>query len=267
MFEGKVGSKLMWQAAYTWSKLLSDDPLSDSGSPAWSGGVFNDNSNPGYDKGYSDLNRPHIFAFNFVYHTPKLADSNSFLKHTFGDWQLGTITNIASGSSVTVRDYRIEAGTGNTNNTRPNRVAGVSCYANGEDPAQILNPAAFTDVGRVIGTLGDSYRGECRGPNTRNTDFALYKNFAGAFKNGWMKEGMNIQLRFEFFNVFNRTNFRNMVSDYSLQTVMYDNDSGNLVNGTRKATKITEAPVAKSFGMATSDVGPREIQYSIKFTF
>ncbi|HET9697049.1 MAG TPA: hypothetical protein VFP40_09305, partial [Terriglobales bacterium] len=74
-------------------------------------------------------------------------------------------------------------------------------------------------------------------------------------------------LRFEFFNIFNRTNFRNMVSDYSLQTVMYDNNSGNLVNGTQKATKITEAPVAKSFGMATSDVGPREIQYSIKFTF
>jgi hypothetical protein len=258
----------MWQAAYTWSKLLSDDPLSDSGSPAWSGGVFNDNSNPGYDKGYSDLNRPHIFAVNFVYHMPKLEEANSFVKHAFGSWEIGSITNLSTGASVTVRDYRIEAGTGNTNNTRPNRVAGVSCNGGSNDPAQILNPAAFTDVGRVIGTLGNSYRGGCLGPNTRNTDFAMYKNFPGVFKGSkLLSEGMNIQLRFEFFNLFNRTNFRNLVADYSLRSVTYDNGSGDLVHNGVPATKIVEAPVAPSFGMATRDVGPREIQYSIKFTF
>ncbi len=58
-----------------------------------------------------------------------------------------------------------------------------------------------------------------------------------------------------------------MVSDYSLRSVLYDNGSGDIVHNGVNATKIVEAPVAPSFGMATSDNGPREIQYSIKFTF
>ncbi len=267
MFSGKVGNTIMWQAAYTWSKLLSDDPLTDSGSPTWSGGVLSDNTDPRYDRGYSDLHRPHMFSVNLVYHLPKLASANGFVKHALGNWEIGTITSATSGRSYTVRDYRIEAGTGNTNNARPNRVPGISCYGGSSDPAQILNPAAFTDVGRVIGTLGDSYRGECLGPKTVNTDFAFYKNFPGLFKGKLLREGMNVQFRFEFFNLFNHTNFKEINTDYSLRSVTYDNGSGDLVHNGVNATKIVAAPVVNSFGLARSDLGPREIQYSIKFTF
>ncbi len=185
-----------------------------------------------------------MFAVNLVYHLPTLSGANGFTKGALGSWEIGTITNATSGRSYTVRDYLVVGGTGNTNNARPNRVAGQACYANSSDPAQILNPAAFTDVDREIGTLGNSYRGDCRGPKLVNTDFALYKNFPSIFKGSKLfREGMNIQFRFEFFNLFNHTNFKEINSDYSLQAVTYDNGSGDLVHNGIPATKIVAAPV------------------------
>ena len=45
-------------------------------------------------------------------------------------------------------------GDGYSANNRPNIVPAVGCNS-GESGKQILNPAAFTFVGYVIGTVGD----------------------------------------------------------------------------------------------------------------
>jgi hypothetical protein len=50
------------------------------------------------------------------------------------------------------------------------------------------------------GTLG---RNTFEGPNFKNVDFALFKNFALSR----IREDLKIQFRGEFFNVFNRVNF------------------------------------------------------------
>lgn len=267
MFSGKLTDKLMWQAAYTWSKTISSDPLTDSGSPTWSGGALTDPSHPELDRGLSEINRPHVFAFNVVYHLPKFAGSNSFVKHALGNWEIGSITNAMSGNSTTIYDYASYAGTGNTNNARPNAVAGQSCYVNDPDrPYQVFNPAAWTDVGRQLGTLGTASRGQCLAPKTVNTDLAFYKNIKAS-------ERLNIQFRFEFFNVFNHANFRNVDNGFTMSNVWYDNGAQSVINRTPAegqsmyATKVVSGQLNSGFGAARDTRGAREVQYSIKFVF
>lgn len=267
MFSGKVGKNLMWQGAYTWSKLISSDPLTDSGSPAWSGGVVTDNSNPGFDRGLSELNRPHVFAFNVVYHLPAFAGRSPFVKHAFGDWEISNITSAMSGHSITVYSYNDDfIGTGNSNNARPDVVPGVSCYANdANDPLQYLNPNAFTVVGHKLGTIGNEPRGYCSGPKTFRSDLALYKNVK-------LSERMKLQFRLEMFNFINHANFVQPALGYSLNEITYNNGHTTVTKQgdplTDRATTITGQKLATGFGRFNrTDGQPREIQYAIKLIF
>src|SRR6185295_15773536 len=130
----------------------------------------------------------------------------SFAHNVFGDWQLASILQYASGVPLSVYVGSLPGvrngagGTGYDANQRPNRVPGQPCRANGSDPEQILNPAAYTLVGQQLGTFGNASRGNCAAPDFFTVDLALYKNIK-------LSQRVHAQLRIEVFNVFNRTNF------------------------------------------------------------
>jgi hypothetical protein len=67
----------------------------------------------------------------------------------------GIFTNGANGAFE--RTLNSWTGDGYSANNRPNIVRGVGCNS-GESGKQILNPAAFTFVGYVIGTVGDAQK-------------------------------------------------------------------------------------------------------------
>jgi hypothetical protein len=67
-----------------------------------------------------------------------------------------------------------------------------------------FNPSAFTD--NALGTLGTVGRGFLTGPTYSNVDFSLQKNTT-------ITEGKTLQLRGEFYNLFNHTNFANPSGD------------------------------------------------------
>jgi hypothetical protein len=94
-------------------------------------------------------------------------------------------------------------------------------------PGQFSAPATF-------GTEGNEKASLFRSPNFAETDVNFYKNTA-------ITEGVNFQLRFEFFNIFNRVNltdFDNNLADY-----------------------------ASTFGEATEQQLPRNWQIGARFTF
>lgn len=233
-FNGRFGRRLQWQTAYTFSKLISDTSMNWFGSIA--NGKFDavtDIRNPGLDRGLSQQNHPHIFALNVIYNLPSLEGSNGLVKHALGNWEVATIVTAGSGNSVSVFN-------GGSTPVRPNLVAGQSCYANSSNPAQILNPAAFSAP--AAGTFGNAPRGVCLGPGYANTDIALYKNFANLFKGSKLfSEGAKIQVRMEFFNALNHTQFQ---------------FGGPNLDFT-----------ANGFGQATQTRPSREIQYAVKFIF
>lgn len=254
------------QVSYTWSRSLSNTDITNSGSTG-ANTTVTDIYNLRADYGPSLIHRPHSFNASVIYNTPKLADTNGFVRNVFGDWELTTITQFASGNAITVYAGGVPglpggiSGTGYGGNHRPNRVAGQPCRA--ESPTrreQWLNPAAFTLSDFQIGTIGNSPRGVCLGPGIKNVDFAIYKNFSSPF--GAVKglaDRLKLQFRLEFFNLFNSAQFR---SDRMGTTL----SSGGSVVGNRVVWNPA-AHTSPGFGRATDTRGPREIQYAVKFVF
>ena len=85
-------------------------------------------------------------------------------------------------------------------------IPGTSPQEFGIAPAQVhtvnawFNPCAYTSA--PSGELGNLPRAPLTGPDFVNTDFSVIKNFVLPFR-----EGMNLQFRGEFFNLFNHAQF------------------------------------------------------------
>ncbi|HWY02160.1 MAG TPA: carboxypeptidase-like regulatory domain-containing protein [Candidatus Acidoferrum sp.] len=207
---------------YTWSRTF------DSGMPDGLG------TNPGalyyplpgsskLDWGLSQLNLNDSFTASILYDLPFGkgkhfgSDWSGATNAVFGNWQLDLIQRATSGFPLFVVDSADESGVffsynGNTYQ-RPNQVgdpnkAGAvagnpSCAA---PPSRIhtiqnwFNPCAFTKA--PTGELGTAARAPVYGPRFVNTDFSVIKDFPLSFR-----EGMNLQFRAEFFNLFNHPEF------------------------------------------------------------
>jgi Carboxypeptidase regulatory-like domain len=204
---------------YTWSRTF------DSGMPDGLG------TNPGaiywplpgtskLDWGLSQLNLNDSFTASILYDLPFGkgkhfgGDWSGATNAILGNWHLDLIERATSGFPLFVVDSADESGTyfsyngftlqrpnevGNPNEAGP--VAGnPTCTA----PAQIhtlqnwFNPCAFEKA--PAGELGTAARAPVYGPRFVNTDFSVIKNFP-------FHEGMNVQFRAEFFNLFNHPQF------------------------------------------------------------
>lgn len=276
------------QFAYTWSKSLANVDLSDSGGSTSASNTVLDPFRPNGDYGPSIINRPQILVGNITYNAPQLNGHNGFLRTAFGSWELSSILNYLSGPSLTVYAGSTGAanglvGSGFTNSERPNRVPGQSCRASSSDPTLWLNPGAWTLDHYAIGAqYPTSTRGVCEGPGIADTDFSIRKNFK-------LTERVTAKFSMDFFNLFNKTQFRadsingnfsNTGSDcFQNTTNVADPGYGNSINnpagpcfGYAQNTlawnsKVSSNLVQQSFGRVGTDRGPREIQYGLKVEF
>jgi hypothetical protein len=159
------------------------------------------------------------------------------------------------GASCLISTMR--SGTGYTDNQRPNFVAGVDCRAKDSNtPEQIINPAAVTLTGFQLGTIGSEERGACRGPGLLQTDLSFYKTIRASSK-------LQVQLRLEIFNLFNRTNFLSQNLNTTMNPVSVTYDTGDAAT----ATKITGCTLPGNFGQATRTRDPRQTQFGLKILF
>ena len=257
----RFGRGSQFQASYTWSKSTGNVPLDDSGS-ANSDNSVTDNTNRRLDWGPTKMNRPHIFNASLILMLPTFENKSGFMKNVLGDWEIAAIAAASSGQSITVYagappNLSSLYGNGsNQNNTRPMRVAGVSCRASGGNKEQILNPDAFTLTGYQLGTEGDAGRGICEGPRYFQVDFSLYKNIN-------ISKRVKAQLRFEVFNIFNHVNFLqgSVATGFTPVTATYDTDDPS------QATTVTGYTIPVGFGQASTTRDPRQAQFGIKLTF
>jgi hypothetical protein len=257
------------QFAYTWSKSLANTDITNSGNTGNTATVT-DISNLNLDYGPTTIDRRHVFVSNIVYTLPTLQGHGVPMRMALGGWEAASILTYASGPSQSIFGLNAGAtnapgglqGTGDNENQKPNRVL-QDCRAHGAGAVQWYNPAAFTLDHYQLGTFGNSSVGSCTGPGLANTDFSLYKTFK-------FTERVNMQFRMEFFNLFNKAQFRadqidqqlaasavactvaNPCPGYAVDTV-----SWNFANNGRPQT----------FGRVTNDKGPREIQYALKINF
>jgi hypothetical protein len=256
------------QFAYTWSKSLANTDITNSGNTSNTATVT-DTANTRLDYGPTTINRPNIFTSNLVYDLPTLTGKSAPMRTAFGGWELAGILSYASGPSETIFGLNGGAtnapgglqGTGDNENQKPNRVL-QDCRAHGAQKFQWYNPGAFTLNNYQLGTFGNSSVGSCEGPGLANTDFSVYKNFK-------VTERVNMQFRMEFYNLFNKVQFRadqinNQLANTATACTAANPCAGYAVN-TVSYNPVTQGQ--QNFGQATGDRGPREIQYALKINF
>src|SRR6202048_4554358 len=215
------------QGSYTWSKCL------DSGS----GGLIGDpyaNSlsslmffNRGGRHGLCDFNIAQNFVVNYLWQPPAPKFGGAITEHVLGGWEFGGVVVVSTGSPFTVLIAGDPLGQNSTDpfafasrvavpgcgNPVPGNVNGyikVSCFSVPTVPASFAGSCQTAVDGNGVpipGTcmnlFGNAGRNTVIGPGLANVDFS-------AFKNNHIpriSETFNVQLRAEFFNIFNHPTF------------------------------------------------------------
>ena len=190
------------QFAYTWAHSL--DEITAYREP-----VVDDTYNPKLDYGNSDFDTRHLFTVNFAYDVPKAPwASSGWSKLVFNNFQVSSVMNFhsgqpadevrpylnvvtnpfASGGGVTI-DHKFVPGSG-TLWVNPT----AFCDPNAIDPN-----TGLTDPGCTGSPYGNLARNKYYGPGFRDVDLSFIKNIP-------IKERIKLQLRADFFNLFNRIN-------------------------------------------------------------
>ena len=191
----RKASNFTFLLAYTFSKALDDS--SD----------FNDYmnfSNYRLSRGISNFDVTHNFVGSYNWAVPLDRMFHGWRRLTQG-WTVNGITRLASGFPIMIRQSQGDISLTGSNADQPNRVGPVVTL----DPRNLdasggnryFLASAFAK-NTVLGTFGNSSRRFFHGPGIINTDFGLSKRTA-------ISESLAFEIRAEFFNVFNHTQFNN----------------------------------------------------------
>jgi len=222
-----LSNDLSYQLGYTYSK--TNDPSNS--------GDMNGDSNPylgwKYDWGPSQYDQRQVFFANFVYEIPLMKHSDNHLMKTMvGGWEISGIINANNGIPLNI---------GVSGQNVCSVVAVCSDRANisgsAHNPhtvAEWFDTSVFSEP--ASGTWGNAPRFGVRGPGRDNWNLSLFKNFVIS-----ESRGTNLQLRGEFFNVWNHTQ----------------------LDGTQVSTSVGSG----NFGQVTGAHDPRAIQLAAKFYF
>jgi hypothetical protein len=205
---------LEFTSNFTWSKNLDE---SSQASISNVGSIFNP-YNPSAAYGISDYDVPRIWNSTFVYQMPGLPQLGKIGNAVVGGWQLGGLWVLHSGQAFSIGggsspispcgdDNASCAGVGSDHaDLVPGQSLGVHQGGKSHWLNQYFNTAAFTY--NAPGTFGTSPRNVMFGPGWNEADLSISKNFN-------FGERYRIQIRWEMFNAFNRTEFSNPNSDYN----------------------------------------------------
>jgi Carboxypeptidase regulatory-like domain/TonB dependent receptor-like, beta-barrel len=241
-FKRNLTKGLRMNANYTWSHQI-DNVI----------GFFKDYQNfqdLNADRASGDQDIRHNFTFDAGYDIPSLTQF-------FGDgtprwiadgWQLNTLTQMRTGFPVNVTvTGGIFGGA-----LRPNLIEGVPTRPPDYNlPKKQFNINAFALP--APGTFGNLGRNALRGPGFAQVDFSVTKDTR-------ITETQSLQLRFEFFNLFNHTNFADPSGGINADAF------GGSLNRTAFFGQSIST-VGNQLGGLLGAGGPRQIQISARYNF
>jgi outer membrane receptor protein involved in Fe transport len=251
----------LWQSGlgltlnYTWSHAI--DNLSSTFSDAtinFNTGLL-DPFNPSLDKGNADFDVRHRFVASALWEMPFFKDSDSwFLRNMVGGWSLAPIFLARTGTPFTMWDCTnavfycarlLEGGPASAASRGATLGPNLFSYLDVTSAGNYANPLIGTAEFGLCDTPGQAATQVCpypdnmvgrnsfRGPSVWNTTLGIYKNIR-------VTERVGLQLRGEFFNLFNHANH------------FIDASSIDVAAGTTIATKQFDK---------------RDIQLGLKLTF
>ncbi len=201
-YQHQVSQGLTVLANYTFSKTLSDSWETAQGVENQIASCRN------CDKGPVSYDIPQQFVTSVIYDLPfgrgrMFGNTMPLPADMFlGGWRIGDITTLSAGSAFTVTSPN------NTGDPESSVRGDRLCSGKDSHFSGKLRTNGFVDFNTACfatpaaGYFGTSGRGVLFGPGTDNSDMSLSKDFP-------LPEKFTLELRGEFFNVFNHANFRN----------------------------------------------------------
>jgi hypothetical protein len=185
--------------------------------------------------------RTHVLTFNYVYELPFFRDANPLLKATLGGWQVAGITQMWSGPPIS----RVVNGStnGSRRGIRVNQLSDPFASLPADVPGGVywFNPAAFASP--PDGQYGTTGRAIFRLPGVHQWDITLSKNW-------YVMEDVRLQVRADFINAFNHTQF-----------------DPTLIQNVCTAGADLTCTTAGRFGQITGTRAPREIQFGLRIAW
>ena len=187
----RSAANLTLRASYTFSKSLDDA----SGAGGFYQGPPEDSRNLRLDYGRSEFDVRHRFTIAYAWRIPAPTRLSGWLRAVAANWQVAGITTLETGGPLNITLASDNSGTGEFRD-RPNLVGNPHVPFNPLGP--YLNPAAFAQP--LPGTYGNLGRNAFSGPGLNDFDMSFIKS--QHISHDW-----RLQLRAEFFNVWNHPNF------------------------------------------------------------
>ncbi len=255
--------------AFNWSKAIDQGAgVSNNGDELGQGqrGLF------GWDmehkRGLSTQDIRKSLSSNCSYEFPRGAFGgigNAILN----GWQMNGIVTLSDGSAIGVEDetdeqddrfddnesLRPDLAPGASNNPIEGTTAGCAGVAAGQKlgtPELYYDPCAF--IPSLPGFFGNLARNSLTAPGIATFDWSVVKNFA-------ISETSQLQFRAEFFNLFNRPNFRNPTvelfrSSSTRANPRYDSDVGGFGPDGTGTHQIDETRTSA-----------RQVQFGLRFIY
>jgi len=195
----RKAADLTFLAAYTYSKAIDNS----SGFGQWVNFL-----DPRLTRSLSSFDVTHNFVFSYNWTIPFDRAFSGAPKRLTQGWNLAGIVRFAGGLPVAISQNGDDVslfGSGNTD--VPNVVGKVRIQDPRNPDHTFFNRDAF-DSGPV-GAFGNSSRQFFHGPGINNFDISLMKRTA-------ITESTAVEIRAEFFNVFNHTQFNNPDGNFSI---------------------------------------------------
>jgi hypothetical protein len=211
-----------------------------------------------------------------------MSSSSGFVNTLLGGWQISAINTAQAGTPFNITynpnsaqavSPQISATYRGANEYRPNYVPGQKVtngtglraantgYVNYINLNAFVLPPIKDGAGNVVSPFGNASRNPGRTPPFNETDLALNKNFATPI------EGLKIQFRTEFYNIFNHTNYYLPGSPSLTQ----GSTTGTFGTGAVVPLSAINAPAVAngvtSTGQITSTFQPRIIQFGLKILY
>lgn len=230
------------QASYAFSKSMDDSSDYLSTSEAVNSAFLPFAGSAKLNRGLSGHDVRHSLVIYGTWELP--SPSAGAARSILGGWRLGAIASASSGLPTTAwlgydgartRTSAVGADTGQ----RPDLVLGVNPQTG--DPNRWIAAGAFSRP--TPGFLGNLARNSIAGPDLRNLDISVIKSLPLARR----REGMALDLRFEFFNLTNHTNFHLPARD--------------------RMEVFTATAVREDAGRITSAGDSRQIQLGVRLRF
>jgi len=229
---------LQYGANFTWSSTMGYGGASGGNIV----GTYTTYASNRLNYGKSTMDFPLTLSFNWLYDLPAFGRRTGFApaRWALDGWQWSGIAHFQKGRPFPVT-YSNNADldiTGGGDFVRTDLVKNPNLPRGERTVQRYFDTSAFQPP--APGTFGNASVYPVRGPGRNNFDFTLFKNFKPV-------EPMQVQLRWEIYNVFNHPSF------YSMNTAAQFDAQGRQIN--------------QLFGQLTATRQPRQMQMALRINF